>query len=112
MGIIIKVNEFYLFLYGVFSMNKTELIKSIALDTKMSVKDVSVFLDSMLGRIRKELITKDGFVSILGFGRFYVNLRTARKGKNPKTGVDMQFNEVRIPKFKAGKLLKDSVNYK
>lgn len=93
-------------------MNKTELIKSIASDTKMSVKEVGVFFDSMLDKIRKELVAKDGFVSILGFGRFYVNLRTARKGKNPKTGVDMQFDEVRIPKFKAGKLLKDSVNHK
>lgn len=93
-------------------MNKTELIKSIASDTKTSIKDVSNFFDAMLNNIKKELEKKDGSVSILGFGKFYVSLRTARKGKNPKTGEDMFFKEVRIPKFKAGKLLKDSVNFK
>ena len=48
-------------------------------------------------------------VSIAGFGSFVVKQRKARTARNPKTGASVQVPAMKVPKFKAGKGLKDAV---
>lgn len=99
-------------LWGYVFMNKTELIRAMVLLTKKPTREVGLFVDAFIKTIKNELRKDMGFVTLLGFGRFYVSLRTARYGKNPKTGEGMFFNEINIPKFKAGKMLRNYVNMK
>ena len=49
-------------------------------------------------------------VSLVGFGTFSVKDRAARKGRNPQTGAEIQIRASKVPGFKAGKVLKDSLN--
>ncbi|NBU52594.1 MAG: HU family DNA-binding protein [Chitinophagia bacterium] len=49
-------------------------------------------------------------VILVGFGTFSTSERGARKGRNPQTGAPIQIAAARVPSFKAGKALKDSVN--
>lgn len=47
---------------------------------------------------------------MVGFGTFEVSERAAREGRNPRTGATMKIEATRMPKFKAGKALKDMMN--
>jgi nucleoid DNA-binding protein len=49
-------------------------------------------------------------VTLVGFGTFKVNKRKARKGRNPATGEEIKITAKKVPKFVAGKSLKDAVN--
>ena len=49
-------------------------------------------------------------VTLVGFGSFYVGRRIARQGRNPRTGVAIKIRAAKVPKFRAGKALKDAVN--
>ena len=49
-------------------------------------------------------------VSLIGFGTFYVGERAARTGRNPRTGKTLKIKAAKVPKFRAGKGLKDAVN--
>ena len=49
-------------------------------------------------------------VTLVGFGTFYVGERAARSGRNPRTGETIEIKASRVPKFRAGKALKDAVN--
>ena len=49
-------------------------------------------------------------VALVGFGTFKVNTRSARIGRNPKTGEEIQISETKVPSFKAGKNLKEECN--
>ena len=51
-------------------------------------------------------------ITIVGFGTFEVSERAAREGRNPKTGEAMPIPASKVPRFKAGKGLKDAVNGK
>src|SRR4029079_8174564 len=53
---------------------------------------------------------KGGMVTLVGFGTFYVGKRSARSGRNPRTGAQIKIRAARVPKFRAGKALKDAVN--
>jgi DNA-binding protein HU-beta len=48
-------------------------------------------------------------VTLVGFGSFYVGERAARTGRNPRTGTELQIDAAKVPKFRAGKVLKDSL---
>ena len=52
----------------------------------------------------------NGSVTLVGFGTFSVGERAARSGRNPRTGEEIKIKSAKIPKFRAGKLLKDAVN--
>ena len=54
-------------------------------------------------------LSKGGSVTFTGFGAFAVAKRAARQGRNPQTGASLQIPAMNVPKFKAGKGLKDSV---
>lgn len=89
-------------------MNKTELIAEVAKKAELSKKDaekaVSAVIDSIAGALKA-----DEKVQLIGFGTFEVRERAARQGRNPKTGETMSFPASKVPAFKAGKALKDSI---
>jgi DNA-binding protein HU-beta len=88
-------------------MTKEELIEAIS-NVCCSKREAADCLQAVLDTITKAL-TKGEDVRITGFGTFSVSKRKARKGKNPRTGEVIQIPAMKVPKFKAGKALKDAV---
>ncbi len=89
-------------------MTKEELIAKAAQDTGISKSQASQVLKSILDGIEGALAKGDK-VSLVGFGTFSVSKRAARTGRNPATGASIQIAAANVPKFKAGKKLKDAV---
>lgn len=89
-------------------MNKSELVNSLSEETTFSKKDVARVLDS-LTRIIERTLKKGEKVSITGFGSFWISRRPARKGINPATKQRIDLPEVNVPRFKAGKHLREVV---
>lgn len=89
-------------------MNKTELIDAIAAGTELSKKDAKAALEATLNAISKSLKKGDA-VQLIGFGTFKVNKRSARTGRNPRTGEEIKIAAAKVPAFVAGKALKDLV---
>lgn len=90
-------------------MNKTELIDALADDTGLSRAEATRALEKVLNIITREL--QGGRpVALVGFGTFLVRERAARKGRNPRTNQEIQINASKVPAFKPGKALKDSLN--
>ncbi|MCR4758167.1 MAG: HU family DNA-binding protein [Butyrivibrio sp.] len=92
-------------------MNKTELVDAIAKETGLSKKDSEKAVKAFTEAVSKEL-KKKGKVQLVGFGTFETAKRAARTGKNPQTGAAIKIPADTVPKFKAGKALKDAVNGK
>jgi DNA-binding protein HU-beta len=92
-------------------MNKTELVDAIAKETGLSKKDSEKAVKAFTDVVAKEL-KKKGKVQLVGFGTFEATKRAARTGKNPQTGAAIKIPAATVPKFKAGKALKDAVNGK
>lgn len=90
-------------------MNKGELIESVASQTNLSKADAARAVDAMIDAIEGTLKVGNT-VSLVGFGTFSVKNRSARQGRNPRTGETIQIKASRVPSFKAGKALKDAVN--
>ena len=90
-------------------MNKTELIAAMAEEAGLSKKDTEKALKAFTDVVEAEL-KKGGKVQLVGFGTFEVSERSAREGRNPRSGEPMKIDASKAPKFKAGKALKDSLN--
>ena len=90
-------------------MNKGDLISSVAAGTGSSKADAGRAIDAMTSAIAGEL-SGGGSVSLVGFGTFSVSHRAARMGRNPATGASIHINASNVPKFKAGKALKEACN--
>jgi len=90
-------------------MNKSQLINAIAEESGLTKADAGRALDATLSSISTALKGGDS-ISLIGFGTFSVKARSARTGRNPQTGAAIQIKASKIPSFKAGKTLKDSVN--
>ena len=90
-------------------MNKSDLISAVAQSSGLSKVDAGKALDAVTSTITDALSKKDSVV-ITGFGSFLVRDRAARTGRNPRTGEAIQIKASKVPAFKAGKLLKESVN--
>ena len=93
---------------GEESMNKGDLINEVAkvVGTK---KEAQAAVECVLESITKTL-KKKGQVAIVGFGTFKVSKRKARTGRNPRTGEEIKIKAKNVPKFSAGKALKDAVS--
>jgi DNA-binding protein HU-beta len=91
------------------SVNKAELIDAIARHADISKAAAGRALDATVNSITGSL-KKGDVVTLVGFGSFYVGKRTARQGRNPRTGAAIRIRAAKVPKFRAGKALKDAVN--
>ena len=89
-------------------MNKSELIEHIAKDTGLSKVSAAKAMDSVILGITKSLKKGDP-VSIVGFGTFKAASRKARTVRNPQTGDAIKLPKRRVPRFTAGKALKQAV---
>ena len=90
-------------------MTRTELIAALAKETEMEKKETKIFLEAVTTLVEKTL-KKGGEVPFKGLGKFKVQKRKARMGRNPRTGEPVQIKASNAPAFKAGKALKDAVN--
>ncbi len=90
-------------------MNKSEFIAAVADAAKMSKADTERAVDAFIGVVSRQL-KKGGEVRLVGFGSFEVRNRAASEGRNPRTGELIKIKASRLPRFKAGKALKDEVN--
>ncbi len=88
-------------------MNKGDLVNEVAkvVSTK---KEAQAAVDMVFASITKALKKKDA-VTLVGFGTFKVEKRKARKGRNPQTGEEIKIKAKKVPKFIAGKALKETV---
>jgi len=89
-------------------LTKTELIDRVAAKSGLTKKDAGKAVDALFEAVTEALAGGER-VQIVGFGTFEVRERAARRGRNPQTGADIQIAARKIPAFKAGKALKDSV---
>ena len=89
--------------------NKSDLIEAIAKSADISKAAAGRALDATIESIKKSL-KKGELVSLVGFGTFYVGKLAARNGRNPRTGATIKIKAAKVPKFRAGKGLKDAVN--
>lgn len=90
------------------STTKANLITAIAEITGFSKADSTRALEAMLQSIQTEL-TKGNDVSITGFGTFGITQREAREGRNPRTGEALKIPAKKLPKFRAGKTLREAI---
>lgn len=90
-------------------MNKTELVAALAEKAELSKKDAEKALKGFTEIVAENLKAGEK-IQLIGFGTFEVAERAARKGKNPQTGKAMDIPACKVPKFKPGKALKDTVN--
>ncbi|MBT8407299.1 MAG: integration host factor subunit beta [Deltaproteobacteria bacterium] len=90
-------------------MNKSQLIERIAKEEGITIKNaanvVNVVFDSMA-----DSLAKGDRVEIRGFGSFKVKSYNSYQGRNPKTGEIIQVREKKLPYFKVGKEMKESVD--
>lgn len=88
-------------------MNKGDLVNEVAkvVNTK---REAQAAVDCVFQSITKALKKKDT-VTLVGFGTFRVDKRKARKGRNPQTGEVIKIKAKKVPKFVAGKALKEAV---
>ena len=89
-------------------MNKSELVSAIAKEADVTKEVAGSTLDATIEAVTKALKKGDS-VTLVGFGTFQVKERSAREGRNPKTGKTIQIAASKVPSFKAGKGLKDAV---
>ncbi|KAB7708903.1 HU family DNA-binding protein [Bacillus sp. B190/17] len=89
-------------------MNKTDLINQVAETAELSKKDATKAVEAVFDAIQNTLASGDK-VQLIGFGNFEVRERSARKGRNPQTGAEIEIAASKVPAFKPGKALKDAV---
>lgn len=90
-------------------MNKNELIAAVADATDLSKAKAGEVVDALFGAIESTLKKKEE-VRLVGFGTFATSRREASKGRNPRTGEEINIPASTSVRFKAGKTLKDAVN--
>lgn len=90
-------------------MNKNDLVANVAEAADLSKADAGKAVDAVFDAITGSL-AGGGDVRLVGFGTFAVANRAATKGRNPRTGEEIDIPASKQPKFKAGKGLKDAVN--
>ncbi|OGA16152.1 MAG: DNA-binding protein HU [Betaproteobacteria bacterium RIFCSPLOWO2_02_FULL_66_14] len=90
-------------------MNKSELVEQIAQSAEISRSAAERAVDALIAAVKVSL-RKGEPVTLVGFGAFHATQRAARRGRNPRTGAEIGIAAARVPKFRAGKALKDALN--
>ena len=89
-------------------VTKQAVVDAVAKATKSSKVDANKAVDAVINCIKGNLANGNS-VGLIGFGTFEVRTRAAREGRNPQTGATITIPEKKVPAFKAGKGLRDSV---
>ena len=92
-------------------MNKHELIETVSSKAEITKKEADLAVNATLDAIIEGL-AKEGKVVLPGFGSFEVRNKTAREGRNPRTGEVVKIAAKRAPAFKPGKGMKEAVEKK
>lgn len=90
-------------------MNKAQLIDAIAGEAEITKADAKKALDAFI-KVTGSSLKAGGRVALVGFGSFGVSERSARTGRNPQTGKEIEIPAKKVVKFKAGSELSDSIN--
>lgn len=90
------------------NIKKNELVDAIASKTDLSKKDVEAVIEAFQEKVTEE-IRQGNKVTLTGFGTFRISDRAAREGINPQTKEKISIPAMRVPKFTAGKALKEAV---
>jgi len=90
-------------------VTKADLVNSMAEKAGLTKAEAERALKAFTDTIEDALKAGDK-VALVGFGTFSVGERAARTGQNPQTGQKIEIAAAKVPKFKAGKALKDSIN--
>jgi len=90
-------------------MNKSELISSMAEKSGLTKADAGKALDALIASVTEGLTSGDR-IALVGFGSWTVEQRSARTGRNPRTGEEIQIPAKKVVKFKPGAGLSDAVN--
>jgi len=85
------------------------MIEQIAQAAEVSKSAAERAVDALVASVKSSL-KKGEMVTLVGFGTFYVGQRKAREGRNPRTGETLRIAASKVPKFRAGKALKDAIN--
>jgi DNA-binding protein HU-beta len=89
-------------------MTKEQVIAQVAKDANISkrqaTKAMRAFFDSVTTALKR-----GQRVSFVGFGTFTTSKRKARTGRNPQTGQMIAIPAARVPRFRAGKMLREAV---
>jgi DNA-binding protein HU-beta len=85
------------------------MIEQIAQAAEVSKSAAERAVDALVAAVKSSL-KKGDMVTLVGFGTFYVSQRRARSGRNPRTGEALKIAAAKVPKFRAGKALKDAIN--
>ena len=89
-------------------VTKQAVIDAIAEEAELTKAEANKALDAVINCIKGSLADGNS-VGLIGFGTFEVRTRAAREGRNPQTGATITIPEKKVPAFKAGKGLRDSV---
>lgn len=91
-------------------MIRSELLQALAKENPdLRAEEVEQVLDTFFDEIAKRL-AEGGRVELRGFGAFSTRERSARKGRNPRTGEAVEVPEKKVPYFKPGKDMRRVVN--
>ncbi len=89
--------------------NKADLVNEVATASGLTKKAAAATVDAVFCSISNHLAKKES-VQVIGFGTFETRERNARKGRNPRTGEEIDIAATTVPAFKPGKDLKDALN--
>ena len=89
-------------------MNKAELIEEVSGKTGLTKKETGNVIDAITNTV-KETLSKGERITLVDFGTFQVRQRKAREGRNPQTGEKLEIPAKEVPKFRAGKNLREAV---
>jgi len=89
-------------------VNKIELVDAVSTAANIKKTEAETVIDAVLDSITAEL-KKGNEVRLVGFGTFVVSNRAATAGRNPRTGETIQIPAKKLPRFRAGKGLKDAI---
>jgi len=89
-------------------MTRDNLVEQMASKAGVTKTQADAVLRAFIDVVTAAL-SADDTVGLTGFGTFQISKRAARQGVNPRTGEKLQIPAMNVPKFKAGKALKDAV---
>lgn len=89
-------------------MNKSDLVSKVSTESGLTKIEAEKAIEATFNAITSSLKAGEE-VRLIGFGTFDIAQRAASVGRNPRTGESIQIPETRLPKFRAGKQLKDAV---